>query len=124
MDVQQLSTTQFDQEVTRGPGVVLVEFGTAWCAPCRAIAPVLAQLAGAYAGRARIYAVDVEDSPELGQRFDIRSMPTLLFFVDGQPVDQVVGAVARRVLTERLDRACTRTGSPSPGAAAPPHAPR
>jgi thioredoxin 1 len=90
---------------------VLVDFTAAWCAPCRAIAPHVAAVAGEYAGRLRVGKFDVDDNPELAARYDVRSMPTLLLFKAGQVVGQVVGAVPR----SRIEALVNRALEPLPG---------
>ncbi len=93
----------FAERVERAPGLTLVDFGAAWCGPCRVIAPVVEQLAAEYAPRLTALAMDVDDNPVTAARFNIRSMPTLLFFRDGQVVERVVGAVPRAVLQARVE---------------------
>jgi thioredoxin 1 len=94
----------FDADVTAHRGLVMVDFGAEWCAPCRVISPVVERLAAEYAGRARVATLDVDANPATMTRFDVRSLPTLLFFRDGQVVDRVVGAVPKATLEARLTR--------------------
>jgi thioredoxin 1 len=85
----------FDVEVL-GSGVpVLVDFGATWCQPCRAIAPLVDQLAGEYQGRVKVTAVDIDESPATAQKFKIRGVPTLLMIKEGKVVGQQVGAVPK-----------------------------
>jgi thioredoxin 1 len=93
----------FAERVERAPGLTLVDFGAAWCGPCRVIAPVVERLAAEYAPRLSVLSMDVDDNPVTAARFGIRGMPTLLFFRDGAVVDRVVGAVPRAVLQARLE---------------------
>ncbi len=93
----------FQQEVLGSDKPVLVDFWAAWCGPCRMIAPLVEQLADEYAGRAVIAKMDVDENQQIPTQYGIRSIPALIFFKDGQPVDQVVGAVPKRMLAERLD---------------------
>jgi thioredoxin 1 len=93
----------FQQIVLESQVPVLVDFWAAWCAPCRVIAPVVAELADEYEGRAKVVKLDVDNNPRVAMEYGIRSIPTLLFFKDGRPVDQLIGVVAKRALTERLD---------------------
>jgi putative thioredoxin len=83
---------------------VLVDFWAAWCAPCRALAPVLERLAAAYADRADVVKVDSDAEPELAARYGVRSLPTLALFRHGRPVDAVIGAQPEGVLRELLER--------------------
>jgi thioredoxin 1 len=82
---------------------VYVDVWATWCGPCRMIAPVIEQLAGEFEGRAKIAKMDVDHNPETPMHFGIRSIPTLLFFKDGQVVDQVVGAASKKVLADKLE---------------------
>ena len=98
-----VTTDEFEAKVLAASGPVLVDLWAAWCGPCRAVAPVVEQLATEYEGRATIAKVDVDEQPEIARRYGVRSIPTLLFFKDGQLVDTVVGAVPRAPLADRLD---------------------
>lgn len=85
-------------------GLVLVDFWAAWCGPCRMIAPALEQLAREYEGRARIVKLDVDANPETMMRFNVRSIPAILFFKDGQHVDMIVGAVPKAMIERKLQQ--------------------
>ena len=98
----QVTDATFEAEVIAQPGVVMVDFGADWCPPCRLIAPVVDRLAVEYAGRARIATLDTDANPAATARFAVRSLPTLLFFRDGQLVDRVVGAVPKAALEAKL----------------------
>jgi thioredoxin 1 len=98
-----LSEATFDTELAKHPEVLMVDFWAEWCAPCRAIAPALEELARESAGRATLAKVNVDDNPGLAARYGIRSIPTILFMKGGQVLDQVVGAVPKAQLKKRLD---------------------
>ena len=84
---------------------VLVDFWATWCAPCKAIAPVLEQLAGEYDGKVRIGKVNVDENPAIPGQYGVRGIPTLILFKDGQIVDQLVGAVPKNQLESLLQKA-------------------
>ena len=94
----------FSAEVEQVQGLVIVDFWAAWCMPCRAIAPILEDLAKSYNGRAAIAKVDVDANQRTSMRFNVRSIPTLLFFKDGKHVDTVVGLVQKSVLQDRIEK--------------------
>jgi thioredoxin 1 len=104
-NVLEIHDANFDAEALRSPLPVLIDFTAAWCPPCRAIAPHVDAIAAAYAGRLRVGKCDVDGSPELAARLDVRSMPTLMLFKDGKLVAQIVGAVPRAKIESLVGRA-------------------
>jgi len=95
-----LTEQNFDETLIATQGLVMVDFWAAWCGPCRAIAPVLEELAEASEGRVTLIKVNVDESPGLAARYEIRSIPTILFVKEGTVVERVVGAVPRAVLQD------------------------
>lgn len=93
--------------VTGSSVPVLVDFWAEWCGPCRAIAPVLEELAREYEGKLKIVKVNVDEAPDVAQQFSIRSIPTLLIFKGGAVVDQSVGALSKVALKTRIDSILT-----------------
>ena len=93
----------FDSEVLDSDQPVLVDIWATWCGPCRTIAPTIEELASEYEGKAKVVKLDVDNNPQTAMKYGIRSIPSLLFFKDGRPVDQMVGVVPKRVLAEKLD---------------------
>jgi thioredoxin 1 len=93
-----LTGQNFDETVAARPGLVMVDFWAEWCGPCRAIAPVLEELAEASEGRVTLMKVNVDENHGLAVRYAIQSIPTIVFFKDGVVVDRVVGAAPRAVL--------------------------
>ena len=89
-----LTDATFDSEI-RKPGLLLVDFWAEWCGPCHRVAPILEQVASAHAATLRLGKLNVDESPRTAERFRVTSIPTMLLFKDGKPVDGVVGAVPR-----------------------------
>ena len=103
--VRQLDTPEAFQEALNNPEgkLVAVDFTATWCGPCKAIAPVIDQLADEYAGRVKIGKMDIDANPGTPVKFHVRAVPTLILFKDGQPVDQVMGAVNKRRIQGMFD---------------------
>ncbi|NCO59431.1 MAG: thioredoxin [Deltaproteobacteria bacterium CG_4_8_14_3_um_filter_51_11] len=99
-----IDDSEFEKEVILAKGLVLVDFWAKWCGPCLSMAPHLDACASEYAGKARIVKLDVDDNPKTSERYAIRSIPTLIFFRDGRPIETVNGAISLGSLKERLDR--------------------
>ena len=95
----------FDSHVLQSDVPVLVDFWAPWCGPCKMIAPALDQLAGEYAGKAKIVKIDVDQNPATAMKFRVRSIPMLLVFKDGQIHGQQIGAVGKAQLAQLLDKA-------------------
>lgn len=92
----------FNQEVLQSTVPVLVDCWASWCGPCRMIAPIIEELAGEYAGKAKVGKLEVEENPAVAAQLNVQSIPTILFFKGGKVVDQVVGAVPKKVLASKL----------------------
>jgi len=100
-----VTDAEFEAQVLKATMPVLVDFWADWCAPCKMIAPMVDDLANEYDGKVTFVKLDVDANPETSIKFGIRSIPTLLLFKNGKPVDQVVGAVPKAVLKKRLENA-------------------
>jgi len=98
-----LTEQNFDEALAANQGVMMVDFWAEWCGPCRAIAPVLEDLARESAGRVTLAKVNVDENPGLAARYGIRSIPTVLFVKLGKVADQVIGAVPKTQLQKKLD---------------------
>jgi thioredoxin 1 len=99
-----VTDADFDSEVLQSELPVIVDFWAEWCAPCRAIAPIVKELAGEYEGKVRIVKMNIDENPAAPGRYGIRSIPTLLAFQGGQVVEQVQGARPKSALEEMVQR--------------------
>jgi thioredoxin 1 len=102
--VHEVDDSSFDKEVVNAAGPVLVDFSATWCGPCKKLEPVVNEIAGEYDGRLKVVKVDVDKAPGAAAKFDVMSVPTLILFRDGQRVDQILGVVKKRAITERVDK--------------------
>jgi thioredoxin 1 len=98
-----LTEATFDEEVGKHQNVLMVDFWAEWCAPCRAIAPTLEELARESGGKISLAKVNVDAQPGLAARYGIRSIPTILFIKGGKVVETIVGAVPKAQLKKKLD---------------------
>jgi thioredoxin 1 len=98
----EVTDDNFATEVEGNQGLTVVDFWATWCAPCRMIAPMVEQLASDYSGKVRVGKLDVDSNQKTAMRFNVRSIPTILFFKDGKLVDQVVGAVPKPALEAKF----------------------
>jgi len=103
-DVQQITDASFDSDVLQADVPVLIDFWAPWCGPCKAIAPVVDELAKDYAGRLKVVKMNVDDNPNTPSKYGVRSIPNLLLFKGGQVKDQIVGAVPKAVLVKAVDQ--------------------
>src|ERR687895_283971 len=94
----------FEQEIEKHEGLAVVDFWATWCGPCRMIAPILDQLATEYEGKVKVAKLDVDTNIKTATRFNVRSIPLLLFFKDGKVVDQIVGAVPKVSIESKLQQ--------------------
>ena len=98
-----LTTRSFEQEVLKSSRPVVVDFWAEWCGPCRLMGSMLEELVGEDIGERVIFAkVNVDEHPDLASRYGIQSIPTVVMFKDGEILDRIVGAVPKKVLTQRL----------------------
>ena len=97
-----INEASFEKAVLQSPVPVLVDFWAAWCGPCKMIAPLLDEIAKESEGRFRIAKVNIDDDPALMQRFNVRAVPTLLFFNGGKLRDQLVGGAPKKTILEKL----------------------
>jgi thioredoxin 1 len=98
----EITDQNFQAEVLNSDKAVLVDFWAVWCGPCKMIAPVVEEIASEYNGKLKVGKVDVDNNPEVSMKFGIRSIPTLMVFKGGRVVEQIIGAVPKRNLLEKV----------------------
>lgn len=103
-----VSSQNFEAEVVKSDLPVLVDFWASWCAPCRMIAPIVEELAKEYNGKLKVAKLDVDANKEIAMSFGIMSIPTLLIFDNGRVADQLVGAVPKSMLVNKITRVLER----------------
>jgi thioredoxin 1 len=104
-NVQEFNELNFEAEVIQSDVPVLVDFSATWCGPCKAIAPLVGQLADEYQGKMKVGTIDIDDSPGVAQRFGIRGVPTLYVFKGGEVVGKMVGAASKQNIAQLMQRA-------------------
>tara|TARA_S200000501_G_scaffold369276_1_gene408428 strand:- start:380 stop:703 length:324 start_codon:yes stop_codon:yes gene_type:complete len=102
-NVIELNDSNFDSEVVKSDKPVLVDFWAEWCGPCKMIAPSVEKISEEYSDKLKVGKLDVDSNPNISSTFGIRSIPTLLIFKNGAPVDQIVGAVSKEVIASKVD---------------------
>ncbi len=103
-DILEIDDSIFDDEVLKSEKPVLIDFWAPWCGPCMAISPLVEQLAGEFGDKIKFVKCNVDDNPISPGKYGIRSIPTLMFFKDGNAVDQVIGMVAKSKLEEVINK--------------------
>jgi thioredoxin 1 len=102
--VQEVTDASFDGEVLKSDVPVLIDLWAPWCGPCKAISPVVEELAKEYSGRLKVVKMNVDDNPQTPSRYGVRSIPNLILFKNGQVRDQIVGAVPKAHLVKAIDQ--------------------
>jgi len=99
-----VTDADFELQVEKNDGLTIVDFWATWCGPCKMIAPILEQLSSEYEGKVKVTKLDVDANIKTGSRFNVRSIPTLLFFKEGKVVDQIIGAVPKTHIVSKLQQ--------------------
>ena len=103
-NVISLSDAEFDEKVLKSSQPTLVDFWAEWCAPCRALSPVVEEVAGAYEGKVQVAKMNIDEHPQTPGKYSVRAIPTILLFKDGAVVDQAVGLVSKAKLEEMISK--------------------
>ena len=103
-NVQEVTDRTFAQEVLQSTSPVLVDVWADWCGPCKAIAPIVEELAREYEGQLKVMKLDVDENPRTASAYRVQSIPTLLVFKDGKPAERIVGTVPKKVIVDTLHR--------------------
>lgn len=101
--IKEIEDSSFDAEVMQSDKPVVVDFWAPWCGPCKAIGPILDELAGSYGDKVKFTKCNVDDNPVTPGKFGIKAIPTLIFFKDGEVTEQITGMVAKAKLEEALN---------------------
>ena len=101
--IQEVSSSTWDSDVLKYQGLVMIDFWAAWCGPCRIVAPTVEELAKEYTGKIKVMKLNTDDNPDIASKYNIMGIPTLMFFKDGRKLDQIVGAVPKQQLKEKIE---------------------
>ncbi len=101
--VQHFNDSNFDQEVLHSDIPVMVDFYSDWCGPCRMVSPIVEELAGQYTGKVKVGKLNVDESSAVARKYNVMSIPTLLFVKNGQVIDQIVGALPKDKIQQHLE---------------------
>jgi thioredoxin 1 len=104
-NIKTTTDQNFEKEVLGNGKASLVDFWAVWCAPCRALAPIIDEIADQYAGKLEVFKLDIDSNPETPARYGVRGIPTVILFKGGQAVDQVVGAVPKSEIERIIKKA-------------------
>jgi thioredoxin len=99
-----ITADKFEDEVIKSEIPVMVDFWAEWCGPCKALAPTIDQIAEEYAGKMKVYKLDVQTEAALASKYGVSSIPTLLIFKEGEVVDRIVGLQPKKNITDRIDK--------------------
>ncbi len=100
---KEINDATFEKEVLKSDLPVLVDFWAPWCGPCRMVAPIIEKLSSKYSGKINTYKLNVDESPRTASKYNVMSIPTMIFYKGGKPVDTVIGAMPETVLQQKID---------------------
>jgi len=101
--ILEVTTSNWDTEVIKAQGLVMIDFWAAWCGPCRMISPTVEELAKEYSGKIKVLKLNTDENSEIASRYKIMGIPTIMFFKDGNKLDQIVGVVPKQHLKAKID---------------------
>ncbi|MBI3607952.1 MAG: thioredoxin [Nitrospirae bacterium] len=102
-----VETATWEGAVLKAKGLVMVDFWAVWCRPCQTIAPTIEELATEYAGKLTVAKLNTDENPDVASRYQIMGIPTLMFFLDGKPIEKIVGAASKQQFKEKIDSLLT-----------------
>ena len=111
--VAQATTVNWEAEVDQTDALVMVDFWAVWCGPCQMVAPIVEELAKEYEGKLKVMKLNTDEVPEIAGKFQIMSIPTILFFKKGQPVEKIVGARPKPQFKQVIDSLLTQHSAPA-----------
>jgi thioredoxin 1 len=106
-----VDSTGWDAQVIKAAELVMVDFWAVWCGPCQMVAPVVDELATEYAGKVRVMKLNTDENPEIAGRYQVMSIPTILFFKNGEVVEKLIGARPKRAFKEVIDSLLSKTSA-------------
>ncbi|OQW62660.1 MAG: thiol reductase thioredoxin [Proteobacteria bacterium HN_bin10] len=108
---RKVDDSTWEAEVLKSPGLVMVDFWAVWCGPCQMVAPIVDELAAEYGDKLRVLKLNTDENPEVAGRYQIMSIPTILFFKNGQQVEKLIGARPKRQFKEVIDSLLAQTSA-------------
>lgn len=103
-NVHEATDTNFSTDVAAASGLTMIDFWAEWCGPCRMLGPTIEAVADEYEGKVKVFKMNVDNNPETPTKFHIRGIPTVIFFKNGQPVDQLVGNQPKDVIVQTIQK--------------------
>jgi thioredoxin 1 len=103
MPIIEVNQSNFETEISQADMPVMVDLWAAWCGPCRAVAPIVEEIATEFDGKAKIAKINIDENPAIAAKYNVMSIPTLLFFKDGEVQEQIIGLVSKEKIAEKLN---------------------